>query len=66
MTAVAVVDLQQARDARAGASFEAYAAALKQAQASGNIVDMAAAVRAFDDFMRRAGLSEKHRREMLG
>ena len=62
---MAVIDLQQAREARAEESFDTYTAALRQAQASGTIIDMAVAVRAFEDFMRLAGLSEQQRREVL-
>lgn len=61
-----VVSLQAERDARAHTAFEEYAAALALARATGSISAMARAVRAFDSFMRLAGLTETERREILG
>ena len=67
-----VIDLQAERDARASsnarseAAFKAYADLYQRAVATGRLPDMAAAVRAFETWMRVAGLSEAERREILG
>ena len=61
-----VIDLQSERDARSEAAFRAYVALHERAAATGRLPDMAAAVRAFETWMRIAGLSEAERREILG
>ncbi|GEL44258.1 hypothetical protein MEX01_48490 [Methylorubrum extorquens] len=63
---MSVVNLQSVRDARSEAAFLAYVALHERAVASGRLPDMAAAVRAFETWMRIAGLSEAERREILG
>lgn len=61
-----VIDLQAEREARSEAAFRTYVDLYHRAVASGRLPDMAAAVRAFEAWMRVAGLSESERREILG
>lgn len=61
-----VIDLQAERDARSEAAFRTYADLYQRAVATGRLPDMAAAVRAFETWMRIAGLTETQRREILG
>ncbi|UYW34454.1 hypothetical protein [Methylorubrum extorquens] len=61
-----VIDFQAERDARSEAAFQIYVDLHQRAIASGRLPDMAAAVRAFEAWMRVAGLTESQRREILG
>lgn len=60
-----VIDLQAERDVRSEAAFQAYSDLYQRAVATGRLPDMAAAVRAFETWMRVAGLTEQQRREIL-
>ncbi|GJE33537.1 hypothetical protein [Methylobacterium oxalidis] len=62
---MAVVDLQQVRDARAEEAWAEYVRAKTRADATRTLRDMAVAVRAFDAFCRAAGLTDAEREGML-
>ncbi|WP_132254717.1 hypothetical protein [Methylobacterium segetis] len=65
MAAPNVIDLQAERDAQANAAWIEWLRAFERARATGRIGDMAVAVRAFDTFMRLAGIPEAQRQELL-